>query len=63
MANEENNQDNRDRSKVSSSDDYDVQYLMTKFDLSKNRASRINYQTCTKAKKDRGWPNSQHLRS
>lgn len=39
MADDKNNQDNRDRSKVSPSDDYEVQYLMTKFDLSKNLLS------------------------
>jgi hypothetical protein len=41
MADDKNNQDNRDRSKVSSSDDYEAQYLMTKFDVSKNRAVEL----------------------
>jgi len=38
MADDKSKQDNRDRSKVSSSDDYEVEYLMTKYDLSRNRA-------------------------
>jgi hypothetical protein len=41
MADNKNNQDNRDRSQVSSRDDYEVQYLMTKFDLSKSRALEL----------------------
>jgi hypothetical protein len=35
------NQDNRDRSEVSSSEDYEVEYLMAKFDVSKNRALEL----------------------
>ena len=38
MADDKSKQDNRDRSKVSSSEDYEVEYLMTKYDLSRNRA-------------------------
>jgi len=34
-------QDNRERSKVSSSEDYEVEYLMTKFDISKNRVLEL----------------------
>ena len=41
MADDKNNQDNRDRSKVPSSDDYEAQYLMTKFDVSKYRAVEL----------------------
>ncbi|CAN7570905.1 DUF3606 domain-containing protein [Phyllobacterium sp. LjRoot231] len=41
MADDKSKQDNRDRSKVSSSEDYEVEYLMTKYDLSKNRALEL----------------------
>lgn len=41
MADNKSKRDNRDRSKVSSSEDYEVQYLMTKYDLSKNRALEL----------------------
>ncbi len=41
MADDKTKRDNRDRSKVSSSEDYEVQYLMTKYDLSKNRALEL----------------------
>ena len=34
-------QDNRDRSKVSLSEDYEVEYLMTKFDISRNHALEL----------------------
>jgi hypothetical protein len=38
MTDDKSQQDNRDRSKVSASEDYEVEYLMSKFDISKNRA-------------------------
>jgi Protein of unknown function (DUF3606) len=41
MADDKSKQDNRDRSKVSSSEEYEVQYLMTKYDLSRNRALEL----------------------
>ena len=41
MADNKSKRDNRDRSKVSSSEDYEVQFLMTKYDLSKNRALEL----------------------
>ncbi|MBZ9604010.1 DUF3606 domain-containing protein [Phyllobacterium chamaecytisi] len=41
MADNKQKQDNRDRSKVSSSEDYEVEYLMFKFDISKKRAHEL----------------------
>jgi hypothetical protein len=41
MADDKSKQDNRDRSKVSSNDEYEIQYLMTKYDLSRNRALEL----------------------
>ena len=41
MADDKSKQDNRDRSKVSSSEDYEVEYLMTKYDLSISRALEL----------------------
>ena len=41
MADDKLKQDNRDRSIVSSSEDYEVEHLMTKFDISKNRALEL----------------------
>lgn len=41
MVDNKQKMDNRDRSKVSASEDYEVEYLMTKFDLSKNRALEL----------------------
>jgi hypothetical protein len=41
MPDDKSRRDNRDRSKVSTSEDYEVQYLMTKYDLSKNRALEL----------------------
>lgn len=38
MTDDKSKQDNRDRAKVSASADYEVEYLMSKFDISKNRA-------------------------
>jgi ABC-type lipopolysaccharide export system ATPase subunit len=38
MTDDKSKQDKRDRSKVSASEDYEVEYLMSKFDISKNRA-------------------------
>jgi hypothetical protein len=41
MADDKSKKDNRDRSKVSSGEEYEVQYLMTKYDLSRNRALEL----------------------
>ena len=41
MADNKSKRDNRDRTKASSSEDYEVQYLVTKYDLSKNRALEL----------------------
>ncbi|PSH63043.1 DUF3606 domain-containing protein [Phyllobacterium sp. A18/5-2] len=41
MSDDKSKMDNRDRSKVSSSEDYEVQYLMTKYDISRNRAVQL----------------------
>ena len=41
MADNKSKRDNRDRSKVSSSEDYEVQYLVTKYDLSRNCALEL----------------------
>ncbi|CAN7578851.1 DUF3606 domain-containing protein [Phyllobacterium sp. LjRoot231] len=41
MADNKSKRDNQDRTKVSSSEDYEVQYLVTKYDLSKNRALEL----------------------
>jgi hypothetical protein len=41
MADDKLKTDNQDRSKVSSSEDYEVQYLMTKYDISRNRAIQL----------------------
>ncbi|UXN67041.1 DUF3606 domain-containing protein (plasmid) [Phyllobacterium sp. A18/5-2] len=41
MADDKSKQDNRDRSKVSPSEEYEIEYLMTKYDLSKNRAREL----------------------
>ncbi|PSH68681.1 DUF3606 domain-containing protein [Phyllobacterium brassicacearum] len=38
MADDKSKRDNRDRSKVSAGEDYEVNYLMTKYDLSRNQA-------------------------
>lgn len=38
MTDDKSKQDNRDRAKVSASEDYEVNYLMTKYDLSRNQA-------------------------
>lgn len=38
MTDDKSKQDNRDRAKVSASEDYEIEYLMSKFDISKNRA-------------------------
>ncbi len=41
MADDKQKQDNRDRSKVSAGEDYEVEYLMFKFDVSKKRALEL----------------------
>lgn len=41
MADNRRKQDNRDRSKVSASEDHEVEYLMFKFDISKKRALEL----------------------
>lgn len=41
MSDDKSKRDNRDRSKVSASEEYEVQYLMTKYDLSENRALEL----------------------
>ncbi|WP_457302283.1 DUF3606 domain-containing protein [Phyllobacterium sp. P5_D12] len=41
MADNRQKQDNRDRSKVSASEDHEVEYLMFKFDISKKRALEL----------------------
>jgi hypothetical protein len=41
MADDKSKSDYRDRSKVSASSDHEVQYLMHKYDLSKNRALEL----------------------
>jgi hypothetical protein len=41
MTDNKSKRDNRDRSKVSSSENYEVEYLMTKYDLSRNRALEL----------------------
>ncbi|WP_271898687.1 DUF3606 domain-containing protein [Candidatus Phyllobacterium onerii] len=41
MADNKLKQDNRDRSKISSREDYEIDYLMTKFDISKNHALEL----------------------
>jgi len=41
MADNKSKRDNRDRTRVSSSEDYEVEYLVTKYDLSKNRALEL----------------------
>jgi hypothetical protein len=41
MSDDKSKSDYRDRSKVSASSDYEVQYLMHKYDLSKNRALEL----------------------
>lgn len=41
MADDKLKQDNRDRSIVSSSGDYEVEHLMTKFDISEKRALEL----------------------
>jgi hypothetical protein len=38
MTDDKSKRDNRDRSRVSASEDYEVEYLMSKYDISKNRA-------------------------
>jgi hypothetical protein len=41
MTDDKLKQDNRDRSKVSSSEDYEVEHLMAKYDISKNHALEL----------------------
>jgi hypothetical protein len=41
MADNRQKQANRDRSKVSTSEDHEVEYLMFKFDISKKRALEL----------------------
>ncbi|RCW81171.1 DUF3606 domain-containing protein [Phyllobacterium bourgognense] len=41
MADNRQKQANRDRSKVSASEDHEVEYLMFKFDISKKRALEL----------------------
>jgi hypothetical protein len=41
MSDDNSKRDNRDRSKVSASEDDEVQYPMTKYDLSRNRALEL----------------------
>lgn len=38
MTDDKSKQDNRDRSKVSVNEEYEVEYIMSKFDISRNRA-------------------------
>ncbi|SFJ22078.1 Protein of unknown function [Phyllobacterium sp. CL33Tsu] len=41
MSDDKFKQDNRDRATVSASEDYEVNYLMTKHDLSRDRALEL----------------------
>jgi hypothetical protein len=41
MPDDKSKRDNRDRSQVAAGEDYEVQYLMTKHDLSRNRALEL----------------------
>lgn len=41
MADDKSKRDNRDRATVSASEDYEIQYLMSKWDISKNRALEL----------------------
>ncbi|MHC1550710.1 DUF3606 domain-containing protein [Phyllobacterium sp. K27] len=41
MTDDKSKQDNRDRSKVSASEDYEIEYLMSKFDISRNIALEL----------------------
>ena len=41
MTDDKLKQDNRDSLKVSASEDYEVEYLMSKFDISRNRALEL----------------------
>ncbi|MEK1891409.1 MAG: DUF3606 domain-containing protein [Phyllobacterium sp.] len=41
MSDDTTEQDNRDRSQVSASEDYEIEFLMSKHDISKNRVLEL----------------------
>ncbi len=49
MADDKSKRDNRDRSKVSAGEDYEVNYLMTKYDLSRINHRRLRYWSLVSA--------------